>query len=61
MDGPPSYATDHVVLHYARAYMLAFVGSVLFPNKSGTYVRLFVLPLLRDLKGLALSHGEAPS
>lgn len=32
--------------------MLALVGSILCPDKSGTDVRLFVLPLLRDLEAI---------
>lgn len=32
--------------------MLALVESVLFPDKSGSDVRLFVLPLLRDLEAV---------
>lgn len=52
MYGPPLNAADHVVHHYFRAYMLALVASVLFPDKSRTNVRLPVLPLLRDLEGV---------
>lgn len=50
-DGPPPDTEDHVVRQYAKAYMLALVGSVLFLDKSGTDIRLFVLSLLRDLVG----------
>lgn len=35
---------------YARVYMLAQVGSVLFLDKLGINVLLFVLFLLRDLE-----------
>lgn len=54
VDGPPLDAVDHVVRHYVRAYMLALVRSVLFPDKFGTDIRLFVLPLLRDLVGVGI-------
>lgn len=33
--GPPPHATDILLRQYAYAYMLALVGSVLFPNKLG--------------------------
>lgn len=35
---------------YARAYVLALVGSILF-FESRTDIRLFVMPLLHDLEG----------
>lgn len=50
MDSPPHDTADYFVRHYARANMLALVGSVLFSNKSGADVRLFMLPLLHDLE-----------
>lgn len=60
VDSPPPDAADHVVRQYARAYILALVGSVLFPYKSGTNIRLFVLPLLHNLEGTStISWGSA--
>lgn len=44
-DSPPSNATVHVVRQYLQAYILALIGSLLFPDKSGTGIQLFVLPL----------------
>lgn len=47
---PPRYATGIVLREYAWAYMLALVRSILFLDKSGSHVGLFMLPLLRDLQ-----------
>lgn len=59
-DGPPPNATEHVLRSYVRAYILALLGTVLFPDKSGTHIRLFVLPLLRDLEEVGtFSWGSA--
>lgn len=48
--GPPPQATEDVVRNLARAYILALIGMMLFADKSGNQVRLFLLPLLRDLE-----------
>lgn len=58
--GPPVDATDEVVRHYARGYILALFGHVLFVDKSGDEVRLSALPLLRDFAQAGLySWGSA--
>lgn len=57
--GPPPDATKDVVRNFARAYIIALIGVALFADKSGNQVRLFLLPLLRDLEEADLFHGEA--
>lgn len=59
-DPPHADADDVVVLRYARAYMLALLGSFLFPDKSGDTLSLYYLPLLNDLEAAGrLSWGSA--
>lgn len=58
--GPPPQATEDVVGNFARAYILALIGVMLFADKSRNQVRLFLLPLLRDLEEAgSLSRGSA--
>lgn len=47
--GPlPDYADELMVMQYARAYILQLFGGILFTDKSGIFVPLMFLPLLRD-------------
>lgn len=48
--GPPPEAIEDVVHNFALVYILALIGVVLFADKSGNQVRLFLLPPLLDLE-----------
>ena len=46
----PGPDADEVALERsARGFLLALIGSFLFPDKNGVHVHLCFLPLLRDL------------
>lgn len=45
---PPQNADEATLQRYARAYIFALVGGLLFTDKSGCDVQLIFLPLLRD-------------
>ncbi|KAL9672038.1 hypothetical protein QQ045_028286 [Rhodiola kirilowii] len=52
--------TDVEVQRYARAYILAMLGSSLFSDSSGSEISLHFLPLLADLDSLlSYSWGGA--
>ncbi|KAL9689353.1 hypothetical protein QQ045_009737 [Rhodiola kirilowii] len=60
MQNVPADATDVEVQRYARAYILAMLGSSLFPDSSGSEISLHFLPLLADLDSLlSYSWGGA--
>ena len=44
----PHYANEIMVMQYARAYILQSIDSILFADKSGIFVNLMFLPVLRD-------------
>ena len=46
---PPPDADDVTLERCARGFILALIGSFLFPNKKGVMVPMCYLPLLRDL------------
>lgn len=46
---PPENATEVILSYYARGYILAMMGSVLFTNTTGDAVSLLYLPLLHNL------------
>lgn len=52
----PPDAEDVTLQRFSRAYILALMGSILFPDKSGDNVSLFYLLLLRDWER-ALSYS----
>lgn len=53
-------AIEDVMHTFARAYILAMLGIVLFADKSGNQVWLFLLPLLRDFKEAgSLTQGNS--
>lgn len=46
---PPPHATELVLSHYARGYILYMMGSTLFTTTTGDSVSLLYLPLLHNL------------
>ncbi|KAL9688773.1 hypothetical protein QQ045_033197 [Rhodiola kirilowii] len=53
MQNMPADATDVEIQRYARAYILAMLGSSLFPDSSGSEISLHFLPLLADLDSIS--------
>lgn len=45
----PEDATEDTIRCHARAHILALIGGVIVPDRSGNLVKLMYLPLLRDL------------
>lgn len=41
---------DDVIIKHARAYILQFMGGIMFQNKANNRVHLMFLPLLADLQ-----------
>ncbi|KAI4296149.1 hypothetical protein L6164_036131 [Bauhinia variegata] len=57
---PPIDADDVILVRYARGYILALIGSVLFTDKSGADVQLMFLPMLRNIADVPqFSWGSA--
>ncbi|XP_038693748.1 protein MAIN-LIKE 1-like [Tripterygium wilfordii] len=50
LNPPPVNALDEVLQCYARAYIMAMFGSILFTSTTGDNIPLMFLPLLEDLQ-----------
>ena len=50
---PPGVVDEVTLQRHARAYILLLVGSSLFLDKKRTYLKLTILPMLRDFGEIA--------